>query len=134
MSWREDRIAKRMEALLCPQPYKPNVFIKFLLWVGLVRLYDVDSRARGFPYNGWVRWPIRISPWPMWKTMWRYETSCWIKYYLTTREGSMIWNIDAFRMFGVFHNPPNIIKWEKGRLLPRRWGFHIWGIEIGDRG
>jgi hypothetical protein len=37
--------------------------------------------------------------------------------------------------FYVFRNLPGVIKWQKGRLLPRRWGFGIAGlIEFGDRG
>lgn len=36
--------------------------------------------------------------------------------------------------FYVFRNLPGVIKWRKGRLLPRRWGFGFCGFEFGDRG
>lgn len=39
-----------------------------------------------------------------------------------------------FKRFYCFKNLPGVIKWERGRLLPRRWGFGVCGIEFGDRG
>jgi len=39
-----------------------------------------------------------------------------------------------FAAFGVFRNLPGVVKWENGRMLPRRWGVQIFGLEIGDRG
>ena len=36
--------------------------------------------------------------------------------------------------FGVFRNQPGFIKWVPGRIMPRRWGIRILGLEIGDRG
>lgn len=39
------------------------------------------------------------------------------------------------RPFYIFRNLPHVIKWIPGRLLPRRWGFGIYGlIEFGERG
>lgn len=61
--------------------------------------------------DGRVRWPISVDPPWIWG------------YHLRTGD----W-------FGVFRNLPGVIKWQPGRLLPRRWGFRIIGLEIGDRG
>lgn len=37
--------------------------------------------------------------------------------------------------FYIFRNLPNVTKWLPGRILPRRWGFGLFGlIEFGDRG
>lgn len=61
--------------------------------------------------NGTIRWPIDIPPWHVFK----YYCKC-------------------DRMPYRFRNLPGVIKWEKGRLLPRRWGGGWLGFEIGDRG
>jgi hypothetical protein len=61
--------------------------------------------------DGSVRWPIHIAPKHMWSHYAKHQP----------------W-------FGVFRNLPGVVKWEKGRLLPRRWGFRFIIIEIGDRG
>lgn len=34
----------------------------------------------------------------------------------------------CFAPLGVFGNLPGVIKWIPGRLLPRRWGFHVFGL------
>lgn len=61
--------------------------------------------------NGSILWPFHISSW-------------WVvKHYL--KYGPR---------FYIFRNKPGVIKWRKGRLLPRRWGFGFCGIEFGDRG
>lgn len=81
-----------------------------LLRIGLIRLSN----------DGSVQWPVSVRPWWIWKVQ--------IKGFLT-RDRS---NVNS--PFGVFRNLPHVIKWQHGRLLPRRWGFHIFGLEIGDRG
>ena len=82
---------------------------KFLLWLGVIRIRD----------NGKIRWPIHFSPLWIWKATMRHP-------------------INMIGMHGVFYrfkNRPGVIKWEEGRLLPRRWGFGFLGlIEFGDRG
>lgn len=100
--------------------------IKFLAWVGIVRLvhemkYDpqtsvcVRQPAR-------VRWPVHVNSWTSWKIA--FFNVPWSRSYCHALQG---W-------FGVFRNSPGVIKWQQGRLLPRRWGFYILGLEIGDRG
>lgn len=82
--------------------------IRFLLWVGFVRIVD------SFPAPGTkprIRWPFSTSPWHV------------VRYYLAV--GPRVY---------VFRNLPGVIKWEPGRLLPHRWGFGICGFEFGDRG
>lgn len=61
--------------------------------------------------DGSVHWPVSISPRWMWRALWVGEP-----------------------LFGVFRNRPGVVKWQRGRLLPRRWGIRIWFLEIGDRG
>lgn len=78
-----------------------NVFVRALLYIGLIRVNALDE----------IRWPIYICNWTTWVVLWRSRD-----------------------FFGVFRNRDGIVKWESGRLLPRRWGFHILGLEIGDRG
>lgn len=80
--------------------------IKLLARVGLVRITEKG-----------VRWPIHVAPWHMWKAV--------------LRSGPFN---DHYGWFGVFRNRPGVIRREKGRLLPRRWGVRILGLEIGDRG
>lgn len=79
--------------------------VDLLLWVGLVRLRD-----------GRLRWPVHIAPAHFW-------------WFLLRRADGRL-----FRRFGLFRNKPEVVKWLPGRLLPRRWGFFILGLEIGDRG
>lgn len=79
--------------------------IRVLLKIGLVRRRD----------DGSIRWPFHVAPAWMWRQPLR-----------TAR---------AWGWFYVFRNLPGVIKWEPGRLLPRRWGFGIMGlIEVGSRG
>ncbi len=61
--------------------------------------------------DGSYRFPVHVSPWHIWRYLWAYGQYC-----------------------GFFRNLPGVVKWEEGRLLPRRWGFYILGFEIGDRG
>lgn len=61
--------------------------------------------------DGSIRWPIHVAPRHAWVGIWR-----------------------AWPLFGVFRNLPEVIKWEPGRMLPRRWGFRVWILEVGDRG
>ena len=83
--------------------------VKFLLWVGLIRRED----------DGSIRWPIHIAPRHCWVSAWEHP--------------KLIGRWTGW--FYVFRNLPGVIKWEEGRLLPRRWGFGILGlIEFGDRG
>lgn len=99
---------------------KHNAFIKALLWIGLVRLhtgYGLQSEAE--EKKGTVVWPIKIAPWWMWAAMFKHPKAM-----------SKTWGL-----FYVFRNRSGVVKWEKDRLLPRRWGFGILGlIEFGDRG
>lgn len=62
--------------------------------------------------NGSIRWPIHVGSPHYWVVLSRWP-------------GQRV---------GVFRNLPGVIKWERGRLLPRRWGFYVLGLEIGDRG
>lgn len=81
--------------------------IRFLLWIGLV--------ARR--HDGTIAWPFKFPPrwaWRKWKDFKSYCTFC--------------------GPFYVFRNRKGVIKWVPGRLLPRRWGFGIYGFEFGDRG
>lgn len=54
---------------------------------------------------------LQISPYRWWKFMWSSKDYC-----------------------GIFRNHPEVVKWIPGKVLPRRWGFYILGLEIGDRG
>ena len=87
--------------------------IKLLLRIGLVR-----RRA-----NGTIRWPVSFDrPGDTWIVMYRNM----VEHRSLTK--------GPFAPVGLFRNRPGVIKWEKDRLLPRRWGFHFFGLEIGDRG
>lgn len=101
----------------------PGAAIRVLLRIGLVRrVYDSEK----------IRWPISIDPW----FLWTLHASCLFRgewFCSRTRKG-FPWCSPGFCAFGAFRNLPHVIKWEKGRLLPRRWGFRILGLEIGDRG
>lgn len=81
--------------------------IKLLLWIGLVRRNAY----------GTIRWPFDAPPKHAFKSWKAFKHNC------------RFWGY-----FYVFRNRPGVIKWEKGRLLPRRWGFGICGFEFGDRG
>lgn len=79
--------------------------LKRLARIGLIRIRD----------DGSIRWPLHFAPSWMWK--------------------SPLASLRFSGLFYLFRNRPGIIKWEEGRLLPRRWGFGIAGlIEFGDRG
>ncbi len=85
-----------------------NRIINLFICIGLVRRRD----------NGTIRWPVKFAP--AWVFKSRREFIAWVRCH---------------GWFYVFRNLPHVIKWEEGRLLPRRWGFGIMGlIEIGDRG
>lgn len=77
---------------------------KMLLRIGFIRLKD----------NGEIRWPFHTPPKHI--------------FWLHLKHGA------PFDRFYVFRNLPGVIKWEDGRLLPRRWGFGFCGFEFGDRG
>ncbi len=102
------------------------MFRKILLRIGLIRI----------KIDGSIRWPIHVCSW-MW---WRFTFRCFLRgEWITERlpDGSFRTGFPygcPFSAFGVFRNVPGVIKWEKGRLLPRRWGIQIFGLEIGDRG
>lgn len=72
-----------------------------------------------------VRWPFSVDPWWVWK----------IHFHNGLRRlfRSPDYSPMLGEWFGVFRNRPDVVKWEKGRLLPRRWGFYIIGFEFGDR-
>lgn len=76
-----------------------------LVRIGLVRR-EIDGR---------IVYPFHVAP------HWRWQHP--------------ILSAQVSGWFYVFHNLPGVVKWEKGRMLPRRWGFGIMGlIEFGDRG
>ena len=82
--------------------------IKLLLRIGIVAKKT----------DGSIAWPIKFAPRWVWRD--------WSSF-----RGWCLFN----GPFYVFRNKSGIIKWVPGRLLPRRWGFGIFGlIEIGDRG
>jgi hypothetical protein len=81
--------------------------IKILLLIGFV------SRNT----DGKIDWPFRIPP----------------KHVFSDFK-SFICYCRFFGPFYIFRNKPGVIKWIPGRLLPRRWGFGIYGFEFGDRG
>lgn len=54
---------------------------------------------------------VKVAPWGWWVFMWKMR-----------------------QFVGLFRNKPGVIKWRKGKLLPRRWGFYVLGLEVGDRG
>lgn len=84
------------------------VSLRLLLWVGIIRI-----RA-----DGTIHWPVRLAPWWIWKR-WKYIRG----------------QVQCSGWLYLFRNRSGIIKWEKGRLLPRRWGIGLCGlIEFGDRG
>lgn len=92
--------------------------VSLLVKIGLIRVND----------EGQIRWPISFAPKWVWKgglkTIWTHA-----KFFGFSGGGK------TFLGFYVFHNLPGVIKWEKNRLLPRRWGGGFCGlIEIGDRG
>lgn len=82
--------------------------MKLLLWIGFVRRKD----------DGSIRWPFHAPP------RWHYRDRC--------AGLRATWGMQPGVY--VFRNLPGVIKWEPGRLLPRRWGFGICGFEFGDRG
>lgn len=96
--------------------------IRLLVWIGFVRIVTtkkIDVSVTPYRYYETpprVRWPFHVSPWHVWK--------------------AHFWPAVGKRepIFGVFRNRPGFVKWEKGRLLPRRWGIRILGFEFGDRG
>lgn len=81
--------------------------IRLLAWVGFVRIRD-----------GKIRWPFGMLPFRMWRTLFFPKGS----------------HKALQSPVGIFRNRPNVVKWQKGRLLPRRWGFWLLGFEFGDRG
>lgn len=84
------------------------MIIKFLLWLGFV------ARKPG----GGIVWPFKFAPAWVWRD-WQHLRG-WMKFHPA---------------FYVFRNLPGVVKWVPGRVLPRRWGFGIYGLfEFGDRG
>lgn len=80
--------------------------IRLLFWIGLVRRHHHTRR---------IVWPLSFAP--LW--MWKCPIVC----------------ARCNGVFYVFRNVRGVIKWEKGRLLPKRWGVGFCGlIEFGDRG
>jgi hypothetical protein len=61
--------------------------------------------------DGRVVWPVRVCPPETWR-----------------------WMIRSDEPVGVFRNLPGVVRRVPGRLLPRRWGFYVLGLEVGDRG
>lgn len=78
--------------------------IRWLLRIGIVR----PHHSKGLTY---IRWPVHVSPKHMWIYLWR----------------------SPGQRVGVFRNLPHVVR-DVGTWLPRRWGFHILGFEIGQRG
>lgn len=83
------------------------MIIRLLLWIGFV--------ARN--HDGRIKWPFSAPPRWVFKSWRSFKGHC--KFY---------------GPFYVFRNKPGVVKWKKGRLLPRRWGFGCYGFEFGDRG
>lgn len=82
---------------------------KLLLRVGLI------TKDR----DGEIHYPIHVAPLWLWKWFMRHPIN------MTCCNGA----------FYLFRNVPGVIKWLPGRLLPRRWGFGLFGlVEFGDRG
>lgn len=79
-----------------------------LLWP-LLRVGLVSRR-----HDGKIRWPVSFRARWSWFLLWRGD--------------------EVFERVGVFRNLPHVVKWQRGRFLPWRWGFFILGLEIGDRG
>lgn len=104
------------------------MLIKFLLWVGFVKVGRTSTQIVLIdtlkPHDGYryvypeqIIWPFRVPP------LWQLKHPIrHLRYY---------WHIG---MVYRFKNLPGVIKWRKGRLLPVRWGFGICGFEFGDRG
>ena len=84
-----------------------NAIIRLLIWIGLTS--RLPNGKLFVPFNG----PARHH-WRSWRDLWAY----------------MRFN----GPFYVFRNRPGVVKWIPGRLLPRRWGFGVFGFEFGDRG
>lgn len=82
--------------------------IRVSKWIDLLLAIGIVSLSRT-SLSG-IRWPVSWS-WNMCQMLWR------------TRDFA-----------GLFRNKPGVVKWRRGRLLPRRWGFYVLGLEIGDRG
>lgn len=81
--------------------------IRLLKWIGFVRVED-----------GKVRWPFTAPP----------------KHILNDHRTWLGWcRFHGWKPYR-FRNLPHVIKWQPGRLLPRRWGFGWCGFEFGDRG
>ena len=104
------------------------MFIRLLQWIGFVRIVShlkiVDGAVVREPPR--VRWPFHWSPWWIWKILFINGLRWLLR---RPNYSSMLGG-----WFGFFRNRPGVVKWEKGRLLPRRWGFYIIGFELGDRG
>ena len=100
--------------------------IRFLFWLGLVTIGrkspECTIKADGsweYIYPEKIVWPLHFAPAWVWKKTLRHPIAM-LRHY---------------GCFGVFRNNRGVISRIPGRLLPRRWGFHIMGlIEIGDRG
>ena len=82
--------------------------IRVSKWIDLLLAIGIVSISRT-SLSG-VRWPLSWS-WGMTKMQWR-----------------------ARDFAGLFRNKPGVVKWRRGRLLPRRWGFYLLRLEFGDRG
>ena len=83
-----------------------NRVVRFLAWVGFVRIVTdtvYDHATETFVQQPpRVRWPVHVEPWWTWKARWCPAVG---------RRDPVV---------GVFRNLPGVIKWERGRLLPRR--------------
>ena len=66
--------------------------------------------------DGSVRWPFSVWPADWWWLLLRHPLNPY------------------FGWFSLFRNRPGVVKRERGRWLPRRWGFRVLGFEFGDRG
>ncbi len=107
-----------------PKYVAKNPFIKLLLWIGFVaigrksNICDFIGDGKGtckYRYPKSVQWPFSAPPWWQIKLLLRGKAVMGWKPY-------------------VFRNLKGVIKWQEGRLLPRRWGVGWIGFEFGDRG
>lgn len=83
------------------------MIVQFLIWIGLTRRLD----------NGKLFVPFHVPPMHTFKK-WSYF------------KGHCLFH----GPFYVFRNLPGVIDRLPGRVLPRRWGFGVYGFEFGDRG
>lgn len=95
--------------------------IRFLLWLGFVRIGRKSAGMYQLTVNGKL----------IWKNV-HEETIQW-PFDSPSREMFLhLWKFGP--RFYVFRNQPGVIKWLPHTVLPLRWGFGFCGFEFGQRG